>query len=48
MHSNEALVRSLYEAQARGDLDAYVSFLTDEFVLHIGGRSQVAGAANQA
>jgi ketosteroid isomerase-like protein len=43
VHPNEALVRSLYEAQARGDLDAYVGHLTEDFVLHIPGRSRIAG-----
>jgi ketosteroid isomerase-like protein len=43
MHPNEALVRSLYDAQSRGDLDDYVSHLTDDFVLHIPVRSQIAG-----
>jgi ketosteroid isomerase-like protein len=43
MHPNEALVRSVYEAQSRGDMDAYVSHLTDDFVIHIPGRSRIAG-----
>jgi ketosteroid isomerase-like protein len=37
------LVRSAYEAQARGDLDAYLGLLSDDFVLHIPGRSRIAG-----
>jgi ketosteroid isomerase-like protein len=43
MRRHEALVRSLYDAQSRGDIDTYVSLLTDDFVLHIPGRSRIAG-----
>ena len=41
--SNERLVRDVYAAQANGDLDTYVSHLTEDFTLHIPGRSQIAG-----
>lgn len=43
VHPNERLVRDVYEAQSRGDMDAYLGFLTDDFVLHIPGRSRIAG-----
>ena len=43
MHRNEVLLRMAYEAQARGDLDAYLALLTEDFVLHVPGRSQMAG-----
>ena len=42
-HPNVALVRGAYAAQAAGDLEAYLALLTDDFVLHIPGRSQIAG-----
>ena len=41
--SNLELVRRAYAAQAAGDLDSYLAMLTDDFVLHIPGRSQIAG-----
>jgi uncharacterized protein len=39
----ERVVRNAYEAQARGDLEAYLDLLTEDFVLHIPGRSRIAG-----
>jgi ketosteroid isomerase-like protein len=42
-HPNQPLLREVYEAQSRGDLDAYLEFLADDFVLHIPGRSRIAG-----
>jgi uncharacterized protein len=42
-HPSAALVRRAYAAQARGDLDTYLSLLADDFVLRIPGRSQIAG-----
>jgi ketosteroid isomerase-like protein len=39
----EELVRRAYEAQSRGDLESYLDLLTDDFVLHIPGRSRIAG-----
>lgn len=42
-HPNEILLREAYEAQARGDIDGYMELLSDDFVLHIQGRSQIAG-----
>jgi ketosteroid isomerase-like protein len=40
---NEILVRMAYDAQARGDMDAYIELLRDDVVLHIPGRSRIAG-----
>ena len=40
---NEVLLRMAYEAQGRGDLDAYINFLSDDVVFHIPGRSRIAG-----
>jgi len=42
-HSNEILLLQAYAAQARGDIEDYINFLSDDFVLHIPGRSQIAG-----
>jgi ketosteroid isomerase-like protein len=42
-HENEGLLRRAYEAQARGDLESYLDLLTDDFVLHVPGRSRIAG-----
>ncbi len=41
--SNENVLRTLYDAQARGDLDTYLSLLSDDIVLHVPGRSRIAG-----
>jgi len=40
---NEALARRLCAAQGRGDLEAYLELLTDDFTMHIPGRSRIAG-----
>ncbi len=42
-HPNEELLRTAYAAQAHGDLDGYLECLRDDFVLHIPGRSRIAG-----
>jgi ketosteroid isomerase-like protein len=42
-HPNEVLLRQAYGAQAHGDIDAYLALLSDGFVLHIPGRSRIAG-----
>ncbi|MDP8955551.1 MAG: nuclear transport factor 2 family protein [Actinomycetota bacterium] len=42
-HHNEILLRMAYDAQARGDIDAYIDLLSDDVVLHIPGRSRIAG-----
>jgi uncharacterized protein len=42
-HPNEILLQQAYEAQARGDIDGYIELLSDDFVLHIPGRSQIGG-----
>ena len=43
-HPNEDLLRTAYDAQSRGDLDAYLECLREDFVLHIPGHSRIAGA----
>ncbi len=42
-HPNESLLRRAYQAQAEGDIDGYLGLLSDDFVLHIPGSSQIAG-----
>jgi uncharacterized protein len=43
-HPNAALLRRVYAAQAAADLEAYLASLSEDFVLHIPGRSRIAGA----
>ena len=43
MHPNEALLRRAYDAQGRGDVDGYIECLSDTIILHIPGRSRIAG-----
>jgi ketosteroid isomerase-like protein len=43
VHPNEQSARRAYEAQSQDDVDAYLDLLTDDFVLHFTGRSQIAG-----
>ena len=41
--SNEAKLRAVYEAFARGDMDAVLADCTDGIVFHVPGRSPMAG-----
>ncbi len=43
VHPNEVLLRQAYDAQARGDIESYLTVFSDDFVLHIPGRSRIAG-----
>jgi ketosteroid isomerase-like protein len=43
MHPNEKLLREADEAQARGDVDAFLGFHADDVVIHIPGKSSFAG-----
>jgi uncharacterized protein len=43
VHPHEHLVQQAYAAQSEGDLDAYIELLSESFVLHIPGRSRIAG-----
>ena len=43
MHPNEKVLRESDEAQARGDVDAFTSFFTDDVIAHIPGKSSLAG-----
>ena len=42
-HPNEAKLRELYAAFARGDMDTVLQVCADEIVFHVPGRSKVAG-----
>jgi hypothetical protein len=43
MHENEAMLRAVYDASARGDMDGVLANCADDIVWHVPGRSQVAG-----
>ncbi len=42
-HPNEQLLREADDAQLRGDVDAFVGFFTDDVVVHVPGKSSLAG-----
>ncbi len=42
-NQNEILLRMAYDAQARGDIDAYIDLLSEDVVFHVPGRSRIAG-----
>lgn len=43
MHPNEKLLRDSDEAQMRGDIDGFTAAFADDVVVHIPGRSSLAG-----
>jgi ketosteroid isomerase-like protein len=43
MHPNEQVLRDIDEAQAKNDVDAFMSNFTDDVVIHVAGRSSFAG-----
>lgn len=43
MHPNEKLLRDSDEAQMRGDIDGFAAAFTDDVIVHIPGRSSLAG-----
>ena len=43
MHPNEQVLRDSDEAQARGDVEAFTGFFADDVVVHVSGRSSLAG-----
>jgi ketosteroid isomerase-like protein len=43
MCENERLLRTLYEAQAGGDLEGYFELRAEDFTMHIPGSSPIAG-----
>lgn len=42
-HANEALIRSGYEAFARGDIDTVLGIFDEDICWHISGRSPISG-----
>lgn len=42
-HPNEEVLRRADVAQEKGDLDTFMDLFTDDVVVHIGGRSKLAG-----
>jgi uncharacterized protein len=42
-HPNEQVMRELDEAQLRGDVETFGGYFTDEVVIHIPGKSSLAG-----
>jgi hypothetical protein len=43
MHPNEKLLRDGDEAQMRGDVEGFTSIFADDVVIHMPGRSSLAG-----
>ena len=43
MHPNEQVLGDADEAQARGYAEAFMGFYTDDVVIHIAGKSSLAG-----
>jgi len=47
-HPNEDVLRDAYAAFARGDLQAYLSYCTDDVTFHVPGHGRVAGDYSRA
>lgn len=43
MHPNEQVLRDADEAQMRGDVEGFLSFMADDIVVHMPGKSSLAG-----
>ena len=43
MHPNEQVLRDLDDAQLADDVDAFMSHFTDDVIVHVPGRSSMAG-----
>jgi ketosteroid isomerase-like protein len=43
MHPNEKLLRDADEAQIQGDVEGFAGFYADDVIVHIPGRSSLAG-----
>jgi ketosteroid isomerase-like protein len=43
MHPNEQVLRDLDDAQMRGDVEAFAAGYTDDVIVHIPGKSSLAG-----
>ena len=42
-HPNEEVLRTQDDAMSKGDLDTFWSFTTDDVIVHVAGRSSLAG-----
>ncbi|MDQ3991984.1 MAG: nuclear transport factor 2 family protein [Actinomycetota bacterium] len=42
-HPNEQVLRELDDAQLRGDVEAFAGYFTDDVVVHVPGKSSLAG-----
>jgi ketosteroid isomerase-like protein len=42
-HKNEQVLRDADQAQLRGDFEAFMGFFTDDVVVHVPGKSSLAG-----
>jgi ketosteroid isomerase-like protein len=43
MHANETLIRAMDKAMASGDMETFFGSYTDDVVVHMAGRSSLAG-----
>jgi uncharacterized protein len=43
MHPNEKVLRDADDAQTKGDVEAFLSYYADDIVIHMPGRSSLAG-----
>lgn len=43
MHPNEQILRDLDEAQLKGEIERFGDFFTEDVVVHVGGKSSLAG-----
>lgn len=43
MHPNEQVLRGIDEAQQRGDIGAFSGYFTDDVIVHVAGKSSLAG-----
>ena len=43
MHPNEQVLRDIDEAQQRGDIEAFGGYFTDDVIVHVTGKSSLAG-----
>ena len=43
MHPNEQVLRDSDAAQTSGDFEAFIGFFTDDVIVHVSGRSSLAG-----
>ena len=42
-HPNAELIRTASEALSRGDMESFIAMLSDDIVIHVGGRNPLSG-----